>query len=229
MAGDRRRTAMVPEIHQGLWRVTQLVLKLIFDGYFKTHVSGRENIPPEGVATLVASNHASSLDVFAAGHALGRSGFFLAKREATEMPVFGRFLKGVGAIPAQRDGRDMTAVKLMLKVLERGHLLGVAPEGTRSKDGRLGDFDPGFVWLAARTGARIVPCAIHGTWQRLPKGSRFPQPGALWVRFAPPVVVGVERPPKERTDEVASEVRGLILGMLRDLAAETGVSSPALE
>jgi 1-acyl-sn-glycerol-3-phosphate acyltransferase len=217
-----------PEIDPTTRRAAEFLLRLVFDGYFTTHVSGLEWVPPEGVPTLVVANHASSLDVFAAGHAVRRQGYFLAKREATSHRLFGRLLRGLGAIPAQRDGRDMTAVKHMLAVLERGHLLGVAPEGTRSPTGELGAFDTGFVWLAARSGAQIVPCAIHGTWQRMPKGHRFPRSGPLWVRFGEPITVLDRRPSKEEVEAIAADVRARILSMLAALAAESGVPSPAI-
>jgi 1-acyl-sn-glycerol-3-phosphate acyltransferase len=117
-----------------------------------------------------------------------------------------------------------------MTVLESGQLMGIAPEGTRSPDGRLGDYDPGFIWLAARTGAVVVPCAIHGAWQRMPKGAQYPRPGPLWVRFGAPISLAEEGPklPRARMAELAGEVRSRTLAMLAELAAETGVPNPAL-
>lgn len=223
-----------PVIRPWARRSAEVALRVMFDGYIRTTVSGQEHIPPPGVASIVATNHVSDLDVFAAGFAVGRKGYFLAKEEATRIPLFGPYLKAVGAIPARRDGDDVAALRTMLAVLKAGHLLGVAPEGTRSPDGRLGAYDAGFVWLAARTGAVIVPGAIHGTWQLMPKGASYPRRGPAWVRFGPPVQVVAEgrlggARGRERRDAIAAEVRATTLDMLLDLAAETGVATPAAD
>src|SRR3990172_1379685 len=137
-------------------------------------------MPPIGTPIIVAANHTSALDVFAGGHAMHRTAHFLTKVEATRIPLFGRYLLALGAIPTQRDDRDTEALRRAMAVLERGGLLGLAPEGTRSRDGRLGEYDPGFVWLATRTGAHVVPCVIHGVYQLMPKGARLPRRGAMW-------------------------------------------------
>lgn len=211
------------------YKFVRLLLRLVFDGYIRTHVSGRENLPAPGTPVIVATNHASNLDVFAAGHALARPGYFLSKVEATRLPVFGRLLLSVGAIPANRDRRDTQALRLMTAALEAGNLLGVAPEGTRSPDGTLQAFDPGFIWLAMRTGAKVVPVAIHGTHALLPKGARCPRRGHLWIRFGAPMdVAGEGRPGRAEIEAQANAVRHEVLAMLAALAAESGVSNPAV-
>lgn len=223
------REALRP-INPRSYGFVRLALRLVFDGYFHTHVSGRENLPPPGTPVIVAANHASNLDVFAAGHALARPGYFLSKVEATRLPLFGRLLLSVGAIPANRDRRDTQALRLMTAALEAGNLLGVAPEGTRSPDGTLRAFDPGFIWLAMRTGAQVVPIAIHGTHALLPKGARWPRRGDLWICFGAPMAVGGgARPGRGEIEARAGEVRACVLGMLAALAAESGVSNPAVE
>lgn len=208
----------------------RLALALLFRTVFRTRVSGREHLPAAGTPTLVAANHTSSLDAFAAGFAVDRPGYFIAKVEATEIPLFGPFLKACGAIPAQRDGKDTHVLRCAMAALEAGALMGVAPEGTRSPDGRVGPYDPGFIWLAAKTGAVVVPCAIHGTWQLMPKGAAYPKPGRLWVRFGPPLRPADEgrRLGRERMAELADGVRATTLGLLAELSAESGVPNPAL-
>jgi 1-acyl-sn-glycerol-3-phosphate acyltransferase len=210
-------------------KIADMLLWLVFDVYIRTHVSGAEHLPSPGVATLVAVNHTSNLDVFAVGHAIPRRGYFLTKVEATRIPIFGRFLLTVGAIPANRDRHDDQALRQMRAVLHGGGLLGIAPEGTRSADGRIGAFDPGFVWLAARTGALVVPTAIHGADALMPRGAKGIRRGDLWLRFGEPISYAEEgRASRERLAELAEALRQRILGMLAELSAETGVPSPAL-
>jgi 1-acyl-sn-glycerol-3-phosphate acyltransferase len=109
--------------------------------------------------------------------------------------------------------------------------MGIAPEGTRSPDGRLQAFDPGFVWLAARTGAQVLPCAIHGATYLMPKGARYPRRGRLWVRFGAPRDLAAEgrRISRERMQAIADETRSVMLGLLAELARETGVPNPAVD
>jgi len=212
-----------------VWLAYRL-LGAIFGAYIHTHFSGTQHLPPEGVPTVVAANHTSSLDVFAAGYGVRRTAHFLSKVEVTRIPVFGPFLLAAGAIPARRDGRDTAAVRQLVTALEAGRLVGVAPEGTRSPDGRLGAYDAGFVWLAARTGAVIVPCAIHGARALMPKGAQYPRRGDIWVRFGEPVdLAGEPRPvARERLEAIAADVRARTHRMLLDLEAESGVPNPAL-
>jgi 1-acyl-sn-glycerol-3-phosphate acyltransferase len=211
--------------------LARLLLELVFRTYIRTSVSGREHLPPAGTPTLVAANHTSSLDAFAAGFAVGRPGHFIAKVEATRIPLFGPFLLACGAIPAARDGKDTQVLRAALAALEDGRLMGVAPEGTRSRDGRLGPYDPGFVWLAAKTGAVVVPCALHGAWNLMPKGAGYPRPGRMWIRFGPGLRPADEgrRLARARMDELAEEVRQRTLAMLADLVAESGVPNPAVD
>ncbi len=205
------------------------VLRRVFDGYFHTHVSGREHLPAPGTATIVVSNHVSNLDVFAMGHAVAQPGYFVSKVEATRLPLFGRVLLSVGAIPANRDKRDTTVLRQMTAVLAAGHLIGLAPEGTRSPDGTLRAYDPGFIWLALRTGAVVVPAAIHGTHALMPKGARLPRRGDIWVRFGSPMRFENEsRPSREQIAALAEAVRRRTLNLLAELEAESGLPNPAL-
>jgi 1-acyl-sn-glycerol-3-phosphate acyltransferase len=213
------------------YRVAFAILRVLFDGYITTHVSGHGHLPPIGTPAIVAANHTSALDVFAVGHALDRPARFLAKVEATRIPLLGPYLLSLGAIPTLRNKRDTDALRQALAALERGELLGLAPEGTRSRDGRMGAYDPGFVWMATRTGACVVPCVIHGAHRLMPKGARWPRRGELWVRFGSPIRFDAEgrRVPRVRLEVLAGEVRARTLEILGDLARESGVPSPALQ
>jgi len=227
---SKASSAELQSIHPVSRKLTTAVLKLIYDGYLHTVVTGREHVPPEGTAMILAINHTSNLDVFGAGFAMPREDcYFLSKVEATRVPLFGRFLMSIGAIPTNRDKRDDVALRKAMTALRRGKVLGLAPEGTRSRDGALRPFDPGFIWLATRTGAVVVPAAIHGAHALMPPGARVPNRGPMWVRFHPPIsYAGEARPSRERLQELAEDVRRCVLTMLADLSAESGVPEPAL-
>jgi 1-acyl-sn-glycerol-3-phosphate acyltransferase len=177
------------------------------------------------VATIIAANHSSALDLFATGHALRRPGHFVAKSELFEIPVFGWFLRSLGAIPARRDRRDTDVLRQLLAILQAGGLMGLAPEGTRSPDGCIGRYDPGFAWLASRTGARVVPCAIHGAHELMPKGARWPRHGSIWLRFGAPESFpsNAGTPSRQDLQAFADSVRDRTVAMVNDLARESGV------
>jgi len=218
-----------PEPLPAKFRLAHFLLGLVFDRYLTTHVSGREHLPAPGTPTILCANHSSALDVFAVGHALRRPAAFVAKEEATRYPVLGPYLVALGAIPAKRDKQDTDALRRMLAALRAGGVAGLAPEGTRSPDGTLRRFDPGFVWLALRTDALIVPTVVHGAFQLMPKGARMPRRGTMWVRFAPPMSLASEgrRVSRARMTELAETVRQRVLETIVELEEETGVPSPA--
>lgn len=224
-ASDRARTDDLPPTHPLAYALAFWFMRQLFDRYLTTHIAGREHLPPPGEGAIMAINHTSALD-YVAGHALGRPGFVGIKREAAYRP-----LRWIGGIPVKRDEQDMPALKAMLAVLAAGYVLGIAPEGTRSRDGRLLPFDPGFVWLALKAGVPVVPCAIHGAHVLLPPGRRFPRRGPLWVRIGAPIrwPDAGPRPSREAMQAMADDTRRAMLSLLAALEIESGVASPALE
>jgi 1-acyl-sn-glycerol-3-phosphate acyltransferase len=197
--------------------------------YFRIDISGQANLPDPGTPCIVTVNHSSTLDVFVIGYAMGRPGYFAAKAEVTQYPIIGPALTRMGALPARRDRRDTDVVRLLKAALESGGLTGLAPEGTRSLDGRLAPFDPGFVWLASKTDALVVPSAIHGARDLMPKGKLVPRPGRMWVKFGDPMKIGGDgqRLGRDELEEAAEAVRQRTIQLLTDMAAESGVPDPA--
>lgn len=224
-AVDRPASDAMPPTHPLAYKVAFWFMRQLYGRYLTTHIAGREHLPPPGVGAILAINHTSALD-YVAGHALGRPGFVGIKREAAYRP-----LRWIGGIPVKRDEQDIPALRSMLAVLAAGYVLGIAPEGTRSRDGRLRPFDPGFVWLALKAGVPVIPCAIHGAHRLLPPGRRFPRRGPLWVRIGPPIrwPDAGPRPSREALQAMADDTRRVMLALLAELERESGVASPALD
>ena len=123
-------------------------------------IDGLDRVPSAGPAIL-AVNHSSALDGLLLFAALERPVSFLVKAEAFE-PVgglLGRVLISGAQLPVRRNQIDPTPVRL---ALERGAILGVFPEGTRG-DGRVRQAKPGVGYFALRTGAPVLPVAVHGS------------------------------------------------------------------
>jgi 1-acyl-sn-glycerol-3-phosphate acyltransferase len=125
-------------------------------------VVGREHVPMTGGAIVVA-NHLNNADPPMIQRALPRYVTFMAKKEMIDAPVIGPLFRAWGAFPVKRGEADLGAVREACRVIERGDVLMMFPEGTRSRTGRLGAGHPGTALIARRTGAPIVPVAITGT------------------------------------------------------------------
>jgi 1-acyl-sn-glycerol-3-phosphate acyltransferase len=126
-------------------------------------VSGRENVPAGG-PLVVCSNHIAWLDPVVLGVVLPRRIAFMAKEELFRYPVFGWCLRLLGAFPVKRGTADRNAVHFAGRVLSRGGVVGMFPEGTRSRTGQLGKAHNGAAYLAVRNRARVVPVGIRGPY-----------------------------------------------------------------
>lgn len=127
-------------------------------------VIGRENFPKEG-GVLLCANHIDALDPPVVGITAPRPVHFMAKEELFTLPVLGSIIKRVHAFPVKRGLSDREALRKGLSVLKEGHVMGLFPEGTRSKTGELGKGLAGAGFFALRTNAAVVPCAIIGPYK----------------------------------------------------------------
>ncbi|MFI8181159.1 1-acyl-sn-glycerol-3-phosphate acyltransferase [Actinacidiphila glaucinigra] len=160
---------------------------------FRPRIEGMENIPEEGAA-IVAGNHLSFSDHFLMPAILPRRITFLAKAEYfTGTGLKGRltaaFFHSIGQIPVDRSGGKAgeSAIREGMKVLGKGELLGIYPEGTRSHDGRLYKGKVGVAAMAIRAKVPVVPCAMIGTYEIQPAGRRLPRIKPVTIRFGEPM------------------------------------------
>jgi len=146
-------------------------------GLVRLQVVDAENLPPDGPVILVA-NHVSFFDSVLLMFSLPRPVAFIGKAEYTDNPITNWLFCGAGMIPVRRENPgDLPHVfDEVSAVLERGEVIGVFPEGTRSLDGRLHRGHVGAAHLALTTGAPIVPVGIVGTDRVLPTGARLVRP-----------------------------------------------------
>lgn len=131
---------------------------------YRIKVEGLEHFPKEG-GVLLCTNHISNFDPPVVGVTAPRKVLFMAKAELFKVPVLKQLLTNFGTFPVKRGGGDREAIRAGLKVLKEGHVLGLFPEGTRSKDGKLGKGQAGAGFFALRSTAAVVPCAIIGPYK----------------------------------------------------------------
>jgi 1-acyl-sn-glycerol-3-phosphate acyltransferase len=130
---------------------------------------GMENLP--GGTCVLVSNHQSNFDPFAIHAVIPKHMRWVAKAELYRIPIFGQALKAVGAVKVDRKGGEAdrkTLADAVQSVRERVSLA-FCPEGTRSEDGLLGPFKKGAAVMAIQAGVPLVPMAIAGTKDILPK------------------------------------------------------------
>ena len=168
------------------YRVLHAFLPPLFKRVFRMRVTGLEHLPARGPVVL-ASNHLSNLDPFFLGVACPRQIHFMAKAEIWKVPVVGRLVDGLGAFPVHRGQADRRAVEWALGTLSSGAVLGIFPEGHRSRDGRLGTPQAGVALFSLRKGVTTVPVALVGSDQVV-RGKRLRLP-QVTLTFGPAIDV----------------------------------------
>jgi 1-acyl-sn-glycerol-3-phosphate acyltransferase len=207
----RRRlmTVVIPLAYWSLCRVLRVVLVIV--GRWKVY--GRSHVPHNG-ALIIASNHLSNADPPILSAAITcRRIRFMAKVELFR-GWFGVLVRLWGAFPVRRFEADVGAMLNAERSLKRGEVLGMFPEGTRSRTGRIGQPHPGTALIALRSGATVLPCAVTGT-DRLKKPKALLTKPRITVRIGEPFQVeAVRRPTEEQvstlTNRIFSEIRALL-------------------
>ena len=143
------------------YRFMRGIAKLILQVPRRLEYEGLENIPPEGPVLIVA-NHQFYGDPVLMGLATKRVMHFLGKEELIKDSKFKSwFFRHLNVIPLDREGVDRKAIKAAINVLRDGGVLGVFPEGTRSRDGKMLPFKSGVCFIASQAPCTIVPMGIR--------------------------------------------------------------------
>ena len=159
-------------------------VRLLLRVLTRCRVEGGERIPATGPFLLV-SNHLNLVDPPVLGALLPRRIVFMAKEELFRTPVVGWVTRWYGAFAVRRGQPDRQALRTATKVLQEGGVVGMFPEGTRSKDGKMKQALPGAALIALMTALPVVPVGISGT-------DRLRSP--LSLLFRPAVTVRVGEP-----------------------------------
>lgn len=139
--------------------------------FYRFEIEGLENLPSQDTAAVYVSNHQSFLDIYTL-LTIGRCFKFISKTSIFVIPIVGWAMFLMGLIPLRRmDSRSqLDCLKRCMDLVRKGASVFFFPEGTRSKDGKLGLFKKGAFSVAAKTGAPVVPITLLGTGQLMPAG-----------------------------------------------------------
>jgi 1-acyl-sn-glycerol-3-phosphate acyltransferase len=184
-ASPRREPGLISWACCGTSRlVTRSYLKVAH----RLRVEGCAHLPSDSPAVIVA-NHSSHLDapalVAALPRTLRRSAYPVAAADYFFRDIRRSILAAllIGALPVRRGKAARHELADLRRRLTNGETLILFPEGTRSIDGRLGEFQPGLGMLVAGLDVPVIPAAILGAHAAWPKGGRLPRPTRLLVRF----------------------------------------------
>lgn len=195
-----------------MYNLVHVILRTFFSLVFRWKVIGAENIPAGGV--IIAANHISLWDPPVLGTAIPRKIHFMAKEELFSNPIFSWLITKLGAFPVKRGAADRKAIRTALTLLENGSVLGIFPEGTRSKSGKLGAPEPGFALLAIKSGVPVVPAALIGTDKVFRDGHWLPE---FKVVFGKPIIISRDNNTQD-TMEVMSMRIMTEIGLLLEAA-----------
>lgn len=176
-------------------------------------VEGREHLT-KGKPVVYMANHVSNFDILALFAGIPDQFRWMAKVELFRIPLFGLAMSRAGSIPVDRSNRRNSVLSMRQAVarIAAGTSVVIFPEGTRSKDGTLQPFKTGSFTLALQAQVPVVPLAIIGSGEVMPKHSRWIRGGHIRLQIMPPVATA-GRPVAERA-ELMEEVRQPIVAAL---------------
>ena len=188
----------------------------------RVKVNGLGNLDTE-LPRIYMTNHQSFFDIFALLACLPVNFKFILKQELMNLPIFGPATRRAGYIGIERDN-PRKAVKSMNQAAERiknGASVLIFPEGTRSPDGRLGQFKKGGFSLAVKSGCDIVPVAISGSHRIAPKGSLRIKKGSFSLSIGKPISLAGYT--KRKIPQLMDQVREAMLRQMEKSGSTDGL------
>ena len=169
------------------WWTVLCVVRVVGAALWGLRTGGQGQVPSRG-GVILAANHQSYLDPPFVAACLPRETSFMARRSLFEIPLLGPIIVACNAFPIERNSGDVRGVKNAIDRLRSGSALLLFPEGTRSRDGRIGPLKGGLRMIAERAGVPVGPVLVEGAHEVWPKGRVFPRlRGRVWIRFGKPL------------------------------------------
>lgn len=210
----------------GVRPIVLLVLRIVV----RFRISGVEHVPRSGSAVVI-SNHLGWFDPVLLEAACPRPIMFMAKEEFLKLPLLRWFAQQAGVFPVKRGTADRKALQHANRLLSDGLLVGMYPEGTRSKTGALQRAFPGASLVVIRSGAPVLPCVMVGNEDLPLSGNRHVQGSKrrwpkVTTRFGEPFTLVAEKPEggryslDELTDAMMIELARMLPAEYRGIYAD---------
>ena len=178
---------------QAFYRFVRLSSRIIASVVFSLRTEGQQHLDVEGGGMLL-STHQSMLDPVLVGLVANRRLNYLARKTLFKNALFGFLIGLLDAIEIDRERGGLAGLREMLKRLQQGELVLMFPEGTRTSDGEIAPLKPGFIPVARRSLVPLMPIAIVGAYDCLPKGTKLPTRSPIAVVFGESIPSSVYMP-----------------------------------
>lgn len=187
-----------------LYRVLRRIICFTMKFFWVKDIHGLENIPREG-SFVIAPNHSSFIDWLVVFAALSHKKFlsFLIKEKYYDKRSLNFFLRSMELM-----GTDGRSIRKAIRMLRHGHPMIIFPEGTRTRNGEVGEALPGFGFISQSANVPVVPMGIKGAYELWPHDKKFPaffQKKRIAAHFGKPMNVKKDSS-KEELEEFSSEV-----------------------
>lgn len=224
METNNQLLATDPRLHKTYYlhetntrRATVAIFRMFAWFIMKYEVRGTEHLPSEG-AVVLACNHVTTFDIFPMQLGISRPIFYMAKEELMRNPIVEYILRKGGVYPVYRGAKDEWAHRHTEKVLEHGQVLGIFPEGTRSKGRGLRIAKTGAARFAINANCPIIPMSISGS-QNVFK--TFPRRAKIEVQLGEPIYPQSDEGALALTDRMMFAIAAMLPSELRGAYADT--------
>ncbi len=171
---------MISALYGCLWLLSRAI------GWLCFRYRAVGSVPQQG-GFLIASNHASYLDIPLLGCGIPRRVWYLGRHDLFTAPWLNGLLQALGWIPLRIGRLDRDAFGKAVSHIQAGKLVVIFPEGGRTMTGALKPGKPGIGVIVAQTGCQVVPAYIEGTFEVLPPGASWPSFHRVTVAYGAPI------------------------------------------
>ena len=224
-----------PWVERFVITVTYSLVRLFIRWVGSVRITGKENVPPGG-GVLYLSNHISALDVFIIPYAIYSEQpqvvlRQISKEEVLKIPVVGWWLTKLRAFPIKRGKADIGGIRAVENFIRADQVI-IYPEGTRSKDGKLGPGNRMVGKFIRSARPVVIPMALKGTNRVVPVGKTIPRRGVdIEVSFGPPLILdeelAIENVRESSVRIIEKAMKGIASLLGEGVSAAAGPSKPA--
>jgi 1-acyl-sn-glycerol-3-phosphate acyltransferase len=168
------------------YRFLRLLARMLLTLLFRMRVEGRQHLRADGGAMLLSS-HQSALDPVLVGLLDNHFVSYIARHTLFRSRLFAILIRVLNAIEIDRERGGLSGLREMLRRLRNNDRVLLFPEGTRTTDGEIGPLKPGFIPIARRSKVPLVPIALAGAYECIPKGSKLFRILPVAVCVGPPI------------------------------------------
>lgn len=175
-------------------------------------VSGKENIPKEE-AVLYVGNHQGNYDIPLISTYIDSSISYIAKKELSSIPLLSSWMKVADCVFVDRQNprESVKSLEEGINLLKGGRSLFIFPEGTRSRGDDLGDFKSAGLRLAKKSGVKVVPVSIDGSYKLMEENGGKVTPANVKINIGEPIAVSNETNLKDLAEEIKNTISQLKL------------------